>query len=517
MPRPAIHIQSDIDPTQALLSLSEIHSPTTLTKFSTHLFSAIQSAGGKIARSELTTYLKEQGAASSTAVINERLTEMKQSGAIDVDQAHEAGKLIHLYTIRSIGPLLEAKRVLTPPRRRVPRDVIVRSLVGDNEIAAPPPSDPVLESLFTTLEAAMKLGQNDKRTEIACRYFLKRNDYITITASTSTRSGGDIARLSDQRVIMALNAMLLSVIRNALNDGVTEAEILQNVRYHHVRFDMYELLEQMKLTRMRRNSQIVSQTIRRLVDTSYRVDASESPYFRKRYLGDSDIDVAEYRYITEFYAQNTRHLVDGLGAPYEFSDRIYVVKFHTALVANMLELSNYFTTIHPERLYERSGLAHRINNWARAVVGVRPRAVSRDHHSYPLDEFKERVLPSARLDNFTRDFFRLVERSSNNEDSDEHLEMTGPWLDRADDVVVWQYGYYIRVSWDDMAVARLNRLHQRRPANRNRMPVITVWRDAADEYIGDNSVHMQKLRAEQQQLDQQAWGERGEVYELDTV
>jgi hypothetical protein len=249
------------------------------------------------------------------------------------------------------------------------------------------------------------------------------------------------------------------------------------------------------------NRNIARRMVERLKDTTFAVDATHSPYFREHYLPDQSLNVGEYRYITEFFARKEEELVDEEHKVYTYSERFYFVRFNSLILANLRMVGRSFIS-HPALASERSGLAHRLNNWAKAVVGVRPSVKARDTHCYPLDEFRDRVMPSARLDNFERDFMNLVRRQSElgpeELDTDSGLEhATGPWQeDQAN--IVWIYGYYYRIEHNPQMVRELNRRRGRRVRTLKDYPVITVWRDAQDAFVGDDSAHNQALRRQAQ-------------------
>ena len=337
----------------------------------------------------------------------------------------------------------------------------------------------------------MKLSGRDKRKDIRCKYQFFENDYIEIRTSTQTREGSDVAYLSDERAMRALNGILLDQLESRFGSLDQFSVTDLGIKDEYFFFDLYELCRRMGLRPNDQNRRIVRDMLARLRDTEFKVDASQSAYFRENFTFGAE--TAHYRYITEFYAKKD-YEHDDKGNRVVTSDRFYMVKFHTAILANLVSGGRSFIS-HDGLMSERSGLAHRLNNWAKAVVGVRPKPASRPF-TYTLDEFGERVIPSARMDNFERDFLSLIRRQCNEVDDQGcpmHEEATTGWREEGANVG-WLYGYYYKIEWDEGKIQEHRRMRRRRNRTSKLYPLITIWRDTSDFYVGDDSDHNKALR-----------------------
>lgn len=514
MPRPATLYQVDrtiMDMLPTLAASEQV--PSGLKKFTQALVNCcLRTDSNEVTRAELIAFLKERDMPVSDGAMNLRLKELLAVGALQHQSVRRDGRSFNLYKLHDLNQMFvhfakEKRSALVPGRRRS-KEKIVQEVESLSEkatyLSVEDDASPRIESLFCILDSSMKLSGRDKRSVIECEYHFSRDDYIEIKTTTSTGEGSEIAHLADERAMRALNAMLLEHLEDTV--GLTEQGPLSAVEDFsfadgYLVFDIYDLCRRMGLRPTVNNRNIARRMVERLKDTTFAVDATHSPYFREHYLPDQSLNVGEYRYITEFFARKEEELVDEEHKVYTYSERFYFVRFNSLILANLRMVGRSFIS-HPALASERSGLAHRLNNWAKAVVGVRPSVKARDTHCYPLDEFRDRVMPSARLDNFERDFMNLVRRQSElgpeELDTDSGLEhATGPWQeDQAN--IVWIYGYYYRIEHNPQMVRELNRRRGRRVRTLKDYPVITVWRDAQDAFVGDDSAHNQALRRQAQ-------------------
>lgn len=510
MPRPATlyRIANDcVDNLPTLAASDQI--PVGLKRFTQSLINCCtQNVESEITRVQLIEFLKERDMPVSDGAMNLRLKELLAVGALQHLKIRRDGRSFNVYNLHDINQLFvhfakEKRQALVPGRRRS-KTKIVQEVESLSEratyLSVEDDAMPRIESLFCILDSSMKLSGRDKRSVIECEYHFSREDYIHIKTTTSTGEGSEIAHLADERAMRALNAMLLEHIENTV--GLSEQQPLSDVEDMnfsdgYLVFDIYDLCKRMGLRPTVNNRNIARRMVERLKDTTFSVDASHSNYFRDHYLPDKSLNVGEYRYITEFFARKEEELIDEEQKVYSYSERFYFVRFNSLILANLRMVGRSFIS-HPALASERSGLAHRLNNWAKAVVGVRPSAKSKDTHCYALDEFRDRVMPSARLDNFERDFLNLVSKQSEMTaaelDTDSSLDQaTGSWNDEAINVV-WIYGYYYKIEHNPQLVRDLNRRRGRRARTLKDYPVITIWRDGQDAYVGDDSPHNQALR-----------------------
>lgn len=451
-------------------------------------------------RSEFVKHLQSLDMASSDGVIALRLNELRRLGVIKEEKEFINGKKVNLIELTKLQPIIEHfankdRTALVPSHRPLKNQLALQmdALKGQgSHLSIIQDSSVRIESLFCILDAAMKLSGRDKRKKIECDYSFTTGDSIKIKALTTTDTNSDIAYLSDERVMRALNGFILDKLESKFSSLADLSVEDLGLKDEYFFFDLYALCRRMRLRPNDQNRKIVRSMLERLRDTVFDIDASNSPYFRENFS--MDAETAQYRYITEFFAKKD-YITDEEGKRQVTSDRYYLVKFHTAILTNLITVGRSFIS-HDGLAYERQGLAHRLNNWSKAYIGVRPKSIEKDFQ-YVLDELRSKVIPSARMDNFERDFLSLM-RLRCSEDIDEngasfHLECSGQWIEGATNIA-WLYGYYYKVEWDQEKAVRLNRIRRRRSRCVKDYPVVTIWRDTEDLFVGDNSPHRQALR-----------------------
>ncbi|NIB44325.1 hypothetical protein HBA55_32315 [Pseudomaricurvus alkylphenolicus] len=364
---------------------------------------------------------------------------------------------------------------------------------------------PYTEGAFGILEAAAR-SRADKEKLINCRYFIKKNDYVDITTATSTKEGAGIMYSSDQRVIQALNGMLKQANDDKQSDLFNDPAPAKMIN-EYCFFDIYELTREIGLvSNVKENRDNVLRMVERLKDTQFSVDATQSEYWRQRYMPDSRFTKGDYSYITEFYsAEDWYERVDEDGQTTQLmEERYFVVKFHP-LIFNAMTSPQLAFISHDSLKRERLDLVHRLNNWVKPTVGVRDKGYGRDHHRYTLDIFHQRVRPSSRLDNFERQFYNVARRQDEMEDQEPHAESVRFQYDEKGKLipngVFWLNGYYYQLELNKELAEEIYR--KTRTLKKRRLktyPVITIWRDRHDEIVGDNSAHNLALRRQMQAL-----------------
>lgn len=471
-----------------------------------------------IDRVELTNALKERSISASNSMISRRIQELEALGCIDVRSeyktvdgrkrkctVHEfislSGLIKHLNKDPSHSP--------APQGRPRINDLVVYSeiLEGEGIIKLDADGDivPYTEGAFSILESAAR-SRSDKETEIRCRYYIRKDDMLEITAATSTKAGSGIMYSSDQRIIHTLNGMLRQANDEKLQADLFPGDYPAKLLGDYCFFDIYALTREIGLaSNIAENRQNVRRMIERLKDTTYSVDATHSQFWRERYMPSSSFTKADYRYITEFYTGED--WVREMGKESELpivEDRFFVVRFHP-LILNAMTTPKMSFVAHDSLKRERLDIVHRLNNWAKPVIGVRPKPVGQDHHQYTLDIFHQRVKPASRLDNFERQFYNMAKRQDIREKDEPHEESVRFSYDAdgniASDGVFWLNGYYYRIeNNDDLAQEIYRKTRTVRKRRKKSYPVITVWRDRKDEIVGDNSDHNLALRRQAKTL-----------------
>lgn len=498
--KPLYYSVSTLTSAQLPLLIKDASLKSKLREFLMVLINACQDAPDqRLSRQAFIAALEAAGHAASAGLMGKRFKELEQLGVLAEADTYIAGKACRVMELTSLQPILahfgqSERKTLIPSHRPLKKQLSLAIDQLEREgsyLSLSEDVPPRIESLFCILDAGMKLSGRDKRKDIQCKYQFFENDWIEIQTSTQTRDDSDIAFLSDERAMRALNGILLDQLESRFG-SLNDLSLLDlGLKDEYFFFDLYELCRRMGLRPNDQNRSIVRGMLARLRDTEFKVNASRSPYFMDNFTFGAE--TAHYRYITEFYAKKD-YDDDGAGNRVVTADRYYMVKFHTAILANLVSGGRSFIS-HDGLMSERSGLAHRLNNWAKAVIGVRPKPTRRPF-TYTLDEFRERVIPSARMDNFERDFLNLIQRQCQEVDEQGqplHEEATPGWRQDGPNIG-WLYGYYYQVEWNEERIREHRRMRRLRSRSTKLYPLITIWRDIRDYYVGDNSDHNKALR-----------------------
>lgn len=340
-----------------------------------------------------------------------------------------------------------------------------------------------IEKLFTGfLDAAVRLSARDKRKEIKCKYVISRDESVHI--HTRCRSGSDssLMALSDYRVIRALNEMFcdwVEVNYGKLKQLTSEDKASISGDFC---FDIYDLLSQMGLSRKPASANQVRKILDRITDTSFTIDASESPTFRQRFLNGAH--VATISYFSEGKAYRTWEEDPDNPKLVNFSNRVYSVRFNSSVLQGLLDPSTRHVA-HPGLMSERSGIAHRLSNFCKIRIGVRPLKNERPRE-FLLDELWEDMIGTSELDNFNRNFIALLTK----------MAVGGPdnWSpDRKCTSLI--YGYYVEYDPDPENIRDLMQMKGRSARRGGKLyPIVRIWRDKEDAIVGDNSAHNKGTR-----------------------
>ncbi|MBX2807158.1 MAG: hypothetical protein KTR20_00870 [Cellvibrionaceae bacterium] len=457
-----------------------------------------------IPRDKLRVELQSRQLPCSEGLVSTRLKELAKNKVLNYEEERNgAGKKVSMYYFNELESVFrlalnfdkngKQKAKFT---RRTKTDVAVQRklfvsntnigfLEGDEVFA-----DYYIEGLISgVLDTAMRISSSDKRDNISANYCFSLRDEnggrwredIMINTSCLTEKGSSIMVLSDQRCIRALNTMFIEYIKK--NQDLRENVNSKNIVNQFV-FDIVDLCKQIGLKPSGANLDSTRKMLARLKDTVFSIDAHNSPWFQKKYgLG---ADKMEYRYIVQWYAktENEELFIDGTGSIVTRAERYYVIKFHDLVFNNLLSMAHVFIS-HPELRSEKSGIAHRFNNWCKAFIGVRPRS-TKYQFEYQLDELKEKVMDSSRLDNFCRDFVSLLSREC----------VSGVWNQSGENTSLI-YGYYVYYKGTEEAIKEyMQRKKRGRKQGGKLYPIIVIERDTQDPIVGNDSRHNKALRQE---------------------
>lgn len=466
---------------------------------------------------------KEKPLSTANSMVSRRIKELESLGCVIVKSEYrrvgEGRRKFTVHEFISFEGLLQylqgsTKLSPAPQGRPKKKDLIVYSEFLENKGLIKLEADgnivPYAEGAFSILESAAR-SKFDTDDVIKSRYIIKKDDYVDITASTSTKEGSGIMYSSDLRVIHTLNGMLKQSYHDHQAD-MFDSDFPARFIGEYCFFDLTRLTKEIGLApNVKENRDNVHKMIERLKDTAYDVNAAHSEYWRKNYMPNEGFSKAEYRYITEFYqaeAYFEKHGDDGLPPDFDqerFKERFYVVKFHSLIYKAMTTPKLAFIS-HDSLKSERLDMVHRLNNWVKPVVGVRRRPVPPDHHQYTLDIFHQRVRPASRLDNFERQFLNMAQRQNKEEIRTLHKETKEMQFGSKGELLVggvfWLNGYYFKIEINEDLAKEIYRKTRTIKKRRKKIyPVITIWRDVKDKIVGDESDHNKALKRQVKELD----------------
>jgi hypothetical protein len=281
----------------------------------------------EINRAQLNTALKnhlavpQQGKApkplsTANSMISRRVKELEELGCLTVYAEHRrfegSVRKCNIHQLSQITSLIahlknNSKSSPSPQGRPSRQNLVVYAdsleEQGITRLDTERDVVPYSEGAFGILESAARSG-SDKEKLINCRYYLRKNDFIDIVASTSTKDNAGIMYSSDQRVIQASNGMLRRTILEAQTDLFDDEPAIR-LSGEYCFFDIYHLTREIGLKANKsENRENVRRMIERLRDTKFSVDATHSEFWRTRYMPNQNLTKGEYSYITEFYSSH---------------------------------------------------------------------------------------------------------------------------------------------------------------------------------------------------------------------
>lgn len=499
MARPATYYKASREVTAQLHSLVN---STSVPKHYKVLIECIVEAQLKnndrpITRPELITLLKQlpkaQAVGTSDASMTMRDKELIALGVMVESKPELDGKLINLKTVEKISPLLagqaqkdsaktttsqKALITATPTQIKLALDEIEESY---GVLTATDKMSSRVDALLTgVLDGMVRLSANDRRKEITGQYHFGQ-ERVWIKTVTDTSDDSQIIMLSDYRVIRALNEMFVRYVEEKYGEIKRMTPQQKASITDDFVFDIYDLCEEMSLQRTKVCADNVRQILRRLASTEFKMDATDAPLFKQKFL--LGADSMNLRYITESRSYSEIDQDPG-SLVVNYSARLYMVRFHSSILYGLLNDATRHIA-HPALVQEKSGIAHRFNSWCKVVIGVRP-GLRDTPRTFLLDELWELMMSSSRLDNFCRYFESLLAR--------ECVDGKDSWsIENKSRSLI--YGYYVEIDSDTEVIKEQMRIKGRRRRRGGKLyPAVTIWRDAQDEIVGDNSAHNLALR-----------------------
>ena len=441
--------------------------------------------------------LKPYKIGHKNSVVSKRLKELKGYGVFGEAETHYIqGKRIYLENIKSFATLIsywekKSSSDAIPHQTSMQLDKEQLDSIGTELSFNDDYESPArIDAIFCIFDSVMKLSGRDKRKVIECEYPITNGEVVKIKALTGSDADCDISHLSDQRVMRAVNGVVLEQLEEkhgkAQNIDLSELKIADEYFW----IDIYDLCRKVGLEPVKQNREIVRDMMIRLRDTYYDIDATGSALFREKFCpGGSEL--TQFRYLTEFSAKSGPSVENK--NQIELS-RFYLLKLHILILGNLITSGKSFIS-HPELMTEKSGLAQRLNNWTKSYLGVRKKG-DIEVFQYLLNELHEKAYPSSRLDNFMRDLIQLLKRQCNNNQGENgsiiHNQGSTEWIEEGTNIA-WLHGYYFKIEWNEELAKELIARRGRR-STKKFYPVISIWRDPDDEYTGDNSKHNKAIR-----------------------
>lgn len=460
-----------------------------------------------ITSSELRDALKNNGWGSSKSTLSKYTKELFTSEAVnEVTVSYEGSprscltlnSVSHLPHFRVAGSLMRQKTNRGGRPQKMEQQSLFASVAEEHSSSAvgmvDAPAASRIEGLFCILDTGMRISAYDNRKEIRCKYYFGQGsgDFIEVHSTARSTDGSNIALLSDERAMRAINGVLVDHLEKTYGPisaiDPTKIKLIDELFC----FDIYDLCRRMGMTACRVNADIVRGMIERLKDTTFTIDAKNSKYFRENYS--LRARRSDFRFITEYFQGG------GEGGESDDTGRYFIIKVHTAILANLILTGRSFLC-HAELNKDRDGMAHRLNNWNKSYIGVREK--EKKEFVYTLVEFRDLAMPSASVEDFQKHLIRLMKRQCielvNDDGQSTHTEATPGWFE-GETNVAWLYGYYYRLEWDAAKVQE----HLRKKRSKGRInpghPLITIWRDVEDPFVGDASDHNLALARQSNEL-----------------
>jgi hypothetical protein len=418
----------------------------------------------------------------SDSLIARRLNELCELGVCSYRTLTNQGPLLrqNVYFLDDLAPLVSKPALALydkpnePKKRRTKNMIqIQKELFDKNDqlIMLQNPSEIAVhihDGIFNgIIDAAQRLSPKDSRSRFIQAELLVAGYPLTVTSSCSSAEGSEISVLSDQR---AQRCIMNYCQKEILQRKAVLIHQHGEENFHHSMIpnffvlDVHDLAGLMGMKISEPNIDAIVAMMRRLADTTFRVNASANPWFRQNFslfnIHQTQADTYEFRFLHNMdIAHDKTNTPDMFDSPhYSGKPRFYSFSLDMRTFLQLLGNRSTIFLSHPELVKQRSGIIHRFSNWARAFVGSRDKpGVSAKW--YTLRDLHTKLTPAARFDNFKTYFLRALEQFC--------LEEYQP----GKPAKYLVYGYYV---YRDVK----NGEHEFRFA-----------RDPEDPYVGDNSRH----------------------------
>lgn len=408
-------------------------------------------------------------------------------------------------------------------------------IASDAQMLAPVNGPSVYRRLWNgILDGALPMTTKARIREREGSYpIYDRNGTQTMQIRVEARSSEQSYIMSgeDLCVILALNSMFVGYVEGAMQSG-RKPDQIRNLFV----FDIVDLCRETGMDTGANGRQQMVNKLRRIRDTRFTINFEMAQRLRAD-LG-VPATIQEFEYLTGFgYA--TEEVIDTVvrneqtdmlnilqsdsffhGEHAEadadithFYDvqhermvarvpRFYYVSFDGRMFEDLIfNRKDHRFIAHPALRQERDGLASRFVSWARGYIGVRPKPkdARADVPTFHLYEFRDLLYPLEKqtpLHPFHAKLKQIVD----------HFQITETGIKQPfqgdGNNVACLYGYYLEVDYRADVVEEFCENVQRwRPRGKGanqQYPIVRVYRDVHDEFVGNDSAHNRALHRESQ-------------------
>lgn len=432
----------------------------------------------------------------SPATMAGREKVLLEMGVLKDSKTDYNGVAIINRSIEKVSPLFAMYPISEPaektPKTRNSKNAISSTFAYLEYNSIPvlyPDTTPValFDSLFCGfLDVATRVRNADKRKVINTIYPFGRDESISIEATTRSNDTAELMLLTDFRAIRALNVMYIKYMTEKLERGMGELfpEDAVEIASGFFIFDILDLCQQMGLSRKAASAANVRSILRRLDDTTFKINAEGSKTFQSKFLdGATKATVSYLIESSEFSGQDTPltplDQVSGKSGKTLVTDRVTAssriqrVRFHSSVTAGLLTKGRRHVS-HSGLQSDKDPMVHRLSGWCKIIIGVRG-AQNTEGKEFALDELHFRVMPTCSYDEFNDALMKTLKK---NRILDPKSEFFGLSL---------VYGYYFSVITDAEKITEVRRKKKLPNPTDTSYNVVKIWRDVNDPIVGDNS------------------------------
>ena len=386
----------------------------------------------------------------------------------------------NIYIIEDIAPLASLPTLPSALKDKIPKRRTAALIYAQKELFSE--SDQLIllkepskisvhihDGLFNgIIDAAQRLSHKDPRSKSIRAELMVAGSPLSVVATCSSGEGSEITMLSDQRAERCIRNYCQKEILYRKSEYIGkhgEDHFIPSIIPNFFVIDLHDLAVLMGLQVTSQNLDSIAAMMRRLNETTFRVDASKNAWFKDVFslTSENKADVYEFRFLHNLDVAYDRSNVPDLFESNQFSSRprFYSFSLDLRTFLSLAQTRNMIFLSHPDLVKERSGTIHRFSNWARAFVGSRDKR-GLSNTWYSIRDLHRKLLPASRFDNFKTYFLRSLKKFT---------------IESANGNTVYLvYGYYV---------------YQKQQAGTHQF---RFERDPNDPFVGDDSLHNALVR-----------------------